>query len=348
MSIEHKTGVLLVNLGTPDHPLPGAVRRYLREFLGDPRVLTLPAPLRWLLLNLVILPTRPRRTAAAYQKIWLAEGSPLRVHSEALTREVSQILGPDVHVELAMRYGQPSIESGLEALERARVSRLIVLPLFPQYASAVTASVAAEVFRCLDRTHDVPPLEILGAFYDEPEFATSWAAIAGPSLRDFGADHVLFSFHGLPEDQIRASDPTGGHCLVGDDCCERPGSCLDRCYRAQCYATANALGAALDLGPSASSTSFQSRLGPRPWIRPFTDEVLPELAQNGVRRLAVFCPSFVADCLETLEEVGIRLRQQWLGLGGEELWLAPCPNGDKRFAEAVAGWISRRLPEPRR
>jgi ferrochelatase len=346
MSREQKTGVLLVNLGTPDNPQPGAVRRYLREFLGDPRVLTLPAPLRWLLLNFVILPIRPRRTAAAYQKIWLPTGSPLRVHSETLTREVAKILGDDAQVELAMRYGTPSIEAGLAALDRARVTRLIVLPLFPQYASAVTASVSAEVFRCLDRVHDVPPLEILGAFYDEPDFATRWAEIAGPALAEFGADHVLFSFHGLPEDQIRASDPTRGHCLVSDDCCARPGSCLDRCYRAQCYATAEALAAALELDASKSSTSFQSRLGPRPWIRPFTDEVLPELASRGVRRLAVFCPSFVADCLETLEEVGIRLREQWIGLGGEELWLAPCPNGDKRFAEAVAGWIRRRLPAP--
>jgi len=348
MAFEHSTGVLLVNLGTPDSPRTGSVRGYLREFLSDPRVLTLPTPLRWFLLNLVILPTRPRVTAAAYQKIWLAEGSPLRVHSEALTREVSQILGSGFRVELAMRYGKPSIESGLAALDQAGVDKVIVLPLFPQYASAVTASVAAEVFRSIDRTGDVPALEIIGAFYDEPDFSSSWAAIAGPALSEFRADHVLFSFHGLPEDQIRSSDPGDGFCLSSPDCCSNPGPSLRRCYRAQCYATARALTSAFKLDPERTSSAFQSRMGPRPWIQPFTDELLPKLAERGIRRLAVFCPSFVADCLETLEEVGIRLRDQWLSLGGEELWLAPCPNGDKRFAEAVAGWISRRAPEPHR
>jgi ferrochelatase len=348
MASENPTGVLLVNLGTPDNPQTSSVRRYLREFLGDPRVMTLPAPLRWLLLNLVILPTRPRVTAAAYQKVWLQEGSPLRVHSETLTREVSRILGADYRVELAMRYASPSIESGLAALEHAGVDKLIVLPLFPQYASAVTASVAAEVFRCIDRRVDTPPLEIVGAFYDEPDFSSSWAAIAGPALAEFRADHVLFSFHGLPEDQIRSSDPAAGHCLSSPDCCSSPGPSLRRCYRAQCYATARALTSALELDVERTSSAFQSRMGPRPWIQPFTDQQLPQLAEQGIRRLAVFCPSFVADCLETLEEVGIRLRDQWLSLGGEELWLAPCPNGDKRFAEAVAGWISRRAPAPRR
>ena len=199
----------------------------------------------------------------------------------------------------------------------------------------------AEIFASLDRTNDFPPLDILGAFYDEPDFSTSWAEIAGPHLETFGADHVLFSFHGLPEDQIRASDPSHGHCLAASDCCETPGPSLRRCYRAQCYATARNLTTALNLG-SNTSVSFQSRLGPRPWIQPFTDQVLPDLANQGVKRLAVFCPSFVSDCLETLEEVGIRLRDQWKELGGEELWLSPCPNGDPRFVEAVAGWIRRR------
>ncbi|HEB91157.1 MAG TPA: ferrochelatase [Deltaproteobacteria bacterium] len=346
MASEAPTGVLLVNLGTPESPRTGAVRRYLREFLGDPRVLTLPGPLRWLLLNGFILPIRPRKAAAAYRKIWLPEGSPLLIHTQALTDGVRRILGDRFRVEAAMRYGEPSIRSGLEKLDAAGVGRLIVLPLFPQYASAVTASVCAEVFRCLDRMGDALPLEILGAFHDEPEFAATWAAVAGPGLAEFRADHVLFSFHGLPEDQIRASDPSGGDCLGSADCCASPGPRLVRCYRAQCHATAKALQRALGLDEKKTSMAFQSRMGPRPWIRPFTDEVLPELHQQGIRRLAVFCPSFVADCLETLEEVGIRLRDQWLSLGGEALWLAPCPNADERFAEAVAGWISRRAPAP--
>lgn len=342
MNSSPSIGVLLVNLGTPSAPETRPVRRYLREFLSDSRVLTLPAPLRWLLLNLVILPTRPAKSAAAYRKIWGPEGSPLLVHSRALAAAVDTELGESFQVELAMRYGEPSIRQGLERLEAAGVGRLIVLPLFPQYASSVTASVSAEVLACLDRAGDFPPLEILGAFHHEPDFLASWAEITGPELAAFGADHVLYSFHGLPEDQIRASDPTRGHCLASANCCEKPGASLRRCYRAQCYATARGLTDSLGLEEPDTSLAFQSRLGPRPWIQPFTDRVLPELAARDVKRLAVFCPSFVADCLETLEEVGIRLRQQWSELGGEALWLAPCPNGDPRFAKAVAGWIRRR------
>jgi ferrochelatase len=337
-----KTGVLLVNLGTPEAPETGPVRRYLRQFLSDPRVLTMPSAARWLLLNLVILPTRPAKSAAAYRKVWLPEGSPLLVHSSELTAGIAQQLGEDFHVELAMRYGNPSIERGLASLEKAAVDRILVLPLFPQYASSVTASVSAEVFACLDRQGDFPPLEIMGAFYNEPEFANSWAALASPGLNEFGADHVLYSFHGLPEDQIRASDPSRGHCLASETCCDQPGPSLRQCYRAQCYATSRSLTSALDLKPESTSVAFQSRLGPRPWIQPFTDKVLPELANQGVKRLAVFCPSFVADCLETLEEIGIRLREQWQELGGEDLWLSPCPNGDPGFAEGVASWIRKR------
>ena len=342
MDSSPSTGVLLVNLGTTSAPETAPVRRFLREFLSDPRVLTLPRPLAWLLLNLVILPTRPAKAAAAYRKIWGPDGSPLLIHSRALADEVAERLGDAFRVELAMRYGQPSIRQGLDRLEAAGVERMLVLPLFPQYASSVTASVSAEIFACLDRGGDFPPLEIMGAFYDEPGFLESWRQIAGPGLETFGADHVLYSFHGLPEDQIRASDPVPGHCLANANCCETPGPSLRRCYRAQCYATARGLSETLGLEALRTSVAFQSRLGPRPWIQPFTDLALPDLADQGVKRLAVFCPSFVADCLETLEEIGIRLRAQWTELGGEALWLAPCPNGDPRFAEEVAGWIRRR------
>jgi ferrochelatase len=342
MASSPSTGVLLVNLGTPTAPETAPVRRYLRQVLGDARVLTLPAPLRWLLLNLVILPTRPAKSAAAYRKIWGPEGSPLLVHSRALASGVCEELGADYQVELAMRYGEPSIQQGLDRLEAAGVERVLVLPLFPQYASSVTASVSAEVFACLDRNGDFPPLEIMGAFYNETGFLESWAQITGPGLADFQADHVLYSFHGLPEDQIRASDPAKGHCLANANCCEAPGPSLRRCYRAQCYATARGLTETLKLDTAKTSVAFQSRLGPRPWIQPFTDIVLPDLAEQGIKRLAVFCPSFVSDCLETLEEIGIRLREQWAELGGEALHLAPCPNGDPRFAAAVAGWIRRR------
>jgi ferrochelatase len=241
-----------------------------------------------------------------------------------------------------MRYGNPSIERGLAQLEAANAERVVVLPLFPQYASSVTASISAEVGRCLDRRGDFPPFEVMGSFYDDPGFIGAWADLSEAALSEFEPDHVLFSFHGLPEDQIRASDPQAGHCLSSAECCALPGSSLRRCYRAQCYRTADALGEALAIDPATRSVAFQSRLGPRPWIQPFTDAVLPELAESGVRRLAVFCPSFVSDCLETLEEIGIRLRKDWEELGGESLWLSPCPNGDPRFSTVVADWIRAR------
>ncbi len=341
-----KLGILLVNLGTPDAPTTSAVRRYLRQFLSDPRVLTIPAPLRWMLLNLVILPIRSPKSAEAYRSVWTEAGSPLLVHSRALAEGVQDALGPEHAVRLAMRYGQPSIAEGLRALQQEGAERFLVLPLFPQYASAVTASVAAEVFACLEGENDIPPVEILGAFYDEPEFAAAWAAVAGPGLADFRPDHTLLSFHGLPESQIRASDPQAGHCLSSPDCCSRPGPSLARCYRAQCFATAQALTRTLGLDPSRTTTSFQSRLGRTPWIGPHTDRILGDLRERGVERLAVLCPAFVSDCLETLEEIGIRLREDWEALGGTALWLAPCPNGDPRFAEAVAGWLRRRVPAP--
>ena len=209
MDADHLTGVLLVNLGTPDAPDTRSVRRYLAEFLGDRRVLTMPAAARWALLHGVILRTRPRKSAEAYRQVWTDAGSPLLVHSRALAAEVANRLGEGYRVELAMRYGSPSIPRGLEALDQAGAERVIVLPLFPQYASAVTASVSAAVMAAYDRGVDFPPLEILGAFYDRAEFAASWAACSAAGLAEFAADHVLFSYHGLPEDQIRAQRPLG-------------------------------------------------------------------------------------------------------------------------------------------
>ena len=329
-------GALLINLGTPDAPHPRDVRRYLREFLSDPRVIDLPTLPRKLLVEGWILPTRPRRTAAAYAKVWSEAGSPLLVHSEALRTAVARELGSEWAVALGMRYGRPSIERGLRALEERGVREVIALPLFPQLSSAATASALAALFSspAAARLHEirtVPP------FYDDPGFVSAWRDVAAPPLAAFGADHVLFSYHGLPERQIRAADRDGAHCLASSECCAQPGRALLTCYRAQCYATTDAIVRALALDPARASTSFQSRLGRTPWIHPFTDFVLPELAASGVRRLAISCPSFVADCLETVEEIGIRAREQWRRLGGEELLRIDCPNAHPTFVDALAG-----------
>ncbi len=240
-----------------------------------------------------------------------------------------------------MRYGEPSLAGALSRLRAVGAERVRVLPLYPQYAATSTGSAFARVAELAAGAWDPPALELMPAFYDDPGFVAAWTEVAGGPLSGFAADHVLFSFHGLPERQIRKSDPTRGHCLARADCCDAPGPALARCYRAQCAATARALAASLELRPPAWSLSFQSRLGRTPWIRPFTDEVLPALAARGAKRLAVLCPSFVADCLETLEEIGIRGRAQWREAGGDELLLVPSLNAHPAWVSALAARLRR-------
>jgi ferrochelatase len=332
-------GLLLVNLGSPDAPTPAAVRRYLAEFLSDPRVLDIPAPQRWLLLHGVILRVRPAKSAAAYRQVWTTDGSPLLVYSRALAAGVAARLGPDWHVELAMRYGQPSIASALDRLAAAGVDELTILPLYPQYAASSTGSSLEEIYRQVAARWVVPSLAVVAPFWNDPGYLDAFAAVGAPVVEQFAPDHVLFSFHGLPERQVKK---TSAVCLTRPDCCDAVGPENRACYRAQAYATARALAARLAL--PAWSTSFQSRLGRTPWIKPWTDEVLPELAAAGHKRLAVFCPAFVADCLETLEEIGIRARAQWRGLGGDELTLVPSLNDHPRWIEAVVDLAVRASP----
>lgn len=342
-----RTGVLLVQLGTPDAPRPREVRRYLREFLSDPRVLSMPALARKLLLELVILPTRPRRSAKAYAKIWTDEGSPLMLHSVALRDGVAAALGGDYVVELAMRYGTPAITDGIEKLGEVDVDRIVVLPLFPQYSAATTASILARVQEETARYWDVRPLTTLGEFHDHPGFVAAWREVAAPILAEAGPDHVLFSYHGLPESQIVESDPSGAHCLATEDCCASICATNRHCYRAQCFATTAALADTLGLDPGTVTTSFQSRLGRTPWIRPYTDEIVETLRERGVERLAVLSPAFVADNLETLEEIGMQLAEQWQALGGRSLTLVPSLNAHPRWVETVADLVrSAVAPSP--
>jgi len=336
-----RTGVLLVNLGTPDSPSTRDVRRYLRQFLSDPLVIDLPALPRWLLLNLVILPFRPRKSAAAYAQIWTEAGSPLKVHGERLRDAVAAALGDAYHVELAMRYREPSIAGAVERAQAAGVDRWVVLPLFPQFSTAATLSASKAVAAAFSQAGISAPVHEIGAFYDDPGFIGAFAAVIRPHIEVFRPDHVLFSYHGLPERQLRAVDPTGAHCLERDDCCDTITDANRHCYRAQCVATTRLLARELGLGPDAHSLSFQSRLGRTPWIQPYTDFVLPELAARGVKRLAIACPAFVADCLETLEEIAIRGRDQWLELGGEELALVPSLNSDPAWVDAIVAIIRR-------
>jgi ferrochelatase len=335
-------GVLLVNLGSPEAPTPRAVRRYLREFLGDPRVLDIPALPRRLLLEGVILPTRPRRSAEAYTQVWTPEGSPLLVYGRALRDALAKRLGAGFVVELAMRYGVPAIAPALERLAAADCRRILVVPLFPQYSSAATGSALEAVYRAAGARWNTPPIDVLDSYYDEPAFVGALAAVAREVPEERRPDHLLLSYHGLPERQIRKSDASGAHCFASNTCCDAVGKANRFCYRAQCVATSRALARALGIPDEDWTIAFQSRLGRNPWIRPYTDEILPFLRERGVRRLAVMCPSFVADCLETIEEIGIRGREQWLELGGEDLVLIPCLNDHPAWVEAVAGWVEGR------
>ena len=334
-----RTGVLLINLGTPDGPQTAPVRRYLREFLSDPLVLDSPAPVRWALLNFVILPFRPRRAAAAYQKIWTAEGSPLLTHGHALRRALGASLGPSYVVDLAMRYGRPSIRGALQRLHAADVARILAVPLFPQYSTAATGSAVACLERELADAPELPPHELLPPCYADPRFVRAWVEVARPELEAFRPDHVLFSYHGLPERQVKATDKTGKHCLQAPGCCAAMGSANRDCYRAQSFATTRAVAAELGLATDAHGTAFQSRLGNIPWIQPYTDEMLKELAGAGRKRLAILCPAFVADCLETLEEIGIRARDSWRELGGEDLLLVPSLNDHPAWVDALARMV---------
>jgi len=342
MSSESRpVGVLLIQLGTPDSKEISDVRSYLREFLSDPRVLDMSAPARALLLNAVILPFRPRRSAEQYEKIWTEAGSPLTMHTEALAREVQGALGDGYRVVYGMRYKNPPLEQAVDSLLAEGCDRIVVLPLFPQYASASTGSALEEALRVIGRRWNVPEVVTIDDFHDDPGFIRAVAEVARPLLQGFGPDHVTLSYHGLPEKQVKKSDSTGQWCLTRDDCCDRMVEANRFCYRAQCFATTRALAEELKLQPGSYSTTFQSRLAGQKWIEPYTDVAVSALRDAGVRRLAVLTPSFTADCLETLEEIGIRLRAQWESLGGEDLLLVPCVNAEPGWVAAVADMVRK-------
>lgn len=331
-------GVLLVNLGTPDAPTTGAVRKYLTEFLSDPRVIDIAAPLRWLLVHGIIAPFRSPKSAAAYRKIWTEQGSPLLVNTKKLGEEVQKRLGTGYAVAIAMRYGAPSIRSALQNLPAQGVDRLRIMPLYPQYASSSGGSTIEEVFRRLGPSWNLPHIEILSSFYDHPGFIRSFAEVGRPALESLKPDHVVFSFHGLPERHILKSDPAGGHCLKSASCCDRMSEDNRFCYRAQCFQTARLIAHALNIATEYYSVSFQSRLGRTPWIKPYTDLLVPELIRSGKKKIAVFCPAFVADCLETLEEIGIRLRNEAAALGAA-LELVPSLNHHPAWVETIASLV---------
>jgi len=338
-----RTGLLLVNLGTPDAPTTPAVRRYLAEFLSDPRVIDMPAPLRWLLLHGIILRTRPKKSAHLYQSVWTEKGSPLLVAGRSLEEKVRAIVddeahrnqAPPVQVALAMRYGNPSLKSALDAFEKAGIDRIVLFPLYPQYAAATTGSTVARVLDLVRDRWVAPAIHVVPPFYDDPLYLDVVAGVAKDALSGFHPDHVLFSYHGIPVSHVQKGDVSGAHCLVKPGCCDVVTSENRLCYRAHAFATTRGLLERMGLAGVATTTTFQSRLGRAEWLRPYTDETLTALAKSGVKKLAVLSPAFVADCLETIEELGVEGKKTFLDGGGLEYRLVPCVNDDDRFARAV-------------
>jgi ferrochelatase len=326
----NKTGYLLINLGTPDSPSVKDVRRYLGEFLMDPYVLDTPWVLRRLIVSGFILPFRPSKSAEAYEKIWSNEGSPLLVKSQELADKLQAEL--EAPVVLSMRYGRPGIEQGIAKLQNQGVQQICVIPLYPQYAdSTVTTSISA-VEKNLPQAMSSA---VLPPFYNSEEHTRAWGKIIRDHLPERW-DHLLFSYHGLPERHLTKADPTGQHCLKRDDCCEMPSPAHATCYRHQVYVTSRKIADYLKLEPGQFSVSFQSRLGRLPWLTPYTDKVLLEMPSKGIKNLAVACPAFVVDNLETLEEIGMQGREAFLKAGGESFCLIPCLNDSEVWVQGLA------------
>lgn len=333
-----KEGVLLINLGTPDDPRPSSVRRYLTQFLNDRRVIDIPAVLRFLLVNVCIIPFRSFRSARLYREIWTKEGSPLLLYGEELKRKVQESLGRDYVVELGMRYQKPSIASALEKLRKERPSVIHVLPLYPQYASSSTGSSLEEVLRIVSRWEVIPSVKIISKFHDHAGFLKSLITVA--SRYDHSQyDHVVFSYHGLPERQIKkASAFYGGNTCVLGACCHTITKDNQYCYRANSFETTRALVQALNIPEGKYTTAFQSRLDNK-WLTPFSDKVIEDLAKRGAKKVLVFSPAFVADCLETVYEIGTEYNEIFTRHGGEKVTLVESLNTDDSWIEAVTQMV---------
>lgn len=331
-----KYGVLLINLGTPKDHSRKQVRKYLKEFLNDKRVVDLPWLIRKILVNFIIIPFRSKNSAEAYQKIWTNEGSPLLVNSFKLLHALSKRFNNELNIELGMRYGTPSIKDALEKLDN--VDNLIVLPLYPQYSSAATGSSIEAVYQALSKKQTQPNLTLLRDFYLYPDFLNAQANLI-KKARINALSHLLFSYHGLPEAHLIK----GGCKSICAPTCSFENNNPSSCYRKQCYKTTQEISQRLNIPSNQYSTSFQSRLGKTPWIKPYTDHTLTKLINEGILHLTIVCPSFTADCLETLEEIEIQAKQQWLSLGGESFQMIPCLNDEPEWIDALENLVRDHL-----
>lgn len=319
-----RAGVLLTNLGSPDAPTPAAVRRYLKEFLSDPRVIEMPRPLWWLILNLVILNVRPKKSAALYESVWTEEGAPLLAHAreqaEKLRFALESRYPGRIEVAMGMRYGNPSIQTALETLHDAGVKRLIVLPLYPQYSATTTASTFDAVSDVLKQWRWLPELRFVTHYHDDDDYIQALAARIEAHWEQYGrAEHLVFSFHGLPKRYLTDGDP----------------------YHCECHKTSRLLAEALRLEDDEWQTTFQSRLGKEEWLRPYTDETLRGLPAKGIKKVDIICPGFSADCLETLEEIAVTNRDEFINAGGEQYRYIPALNASDRHIDMITNLIRR-------
>jgi protoporphyrin/coproporphyrin ferrochelatase len=335
-------GVLLVNLGSPDSTAVGDVRRYLNEFLMDGRVIDTPWLLRRFIVGMILI-DRPKLAAEAYHKIWTPEGSPLIVTSRKVREKLQERV--PVPVELAMRYQNPPIAGALRKLAQQKVNETFLIPLFPHYAMSSYETAVVRVQQVARKVAPGMKIVVQPPYGDAPDYIAALAASAANHL-EAGYDHLLFSFHGLPERHLRKSDPTGSHCLAAPNCCEIASPAHATCYRAQCLKTVAALVKQAGVPAGKFSMSFQSRLGRDPWLKPYTDFELAELPKHGVKKLLVLCPAFVSDCLETLEEIGIRGRETFLSAGGEDFAQIPCLNEHPLWLAALEKMVRRFLGSP--
>ncbi|WP_034060144.1 ferrochelatase [Lacinutrix jangbogonensis] len=330
-------GTLLVNLGSPESPEPKDVKKYLGEFLMDERVIDVPLWARTLLVKGIILNTRPKTSAKAYKKIWWENGSPLIVLSEQLQEKVQEQL--EFPVALAMRYGSMTIKKGLQELVDKGCDEVFLIPLYPQFAMATTETIlvlAEEI-----RSEFFPQLKIesLKPFYNNPDYISVLANSIKEDLKDKEYEHLLFSYHGIPERHIRKSDITKSHCKIDGSCCETASKAHEFCYRHQCKEVTRLVGEYLKLEPDTYSTSFQSRLGFDPWLQPYTDRTIERLGKKGVKTMAIATPAFVSDCLETLEEIAMEGEEIFHEVGGKDFTTIPCLNANEAWVALLAKWI---------
>ncbi|RZJ68417.1 MAG: ferrochelatase [Flavobacterium sp.] len=331
-------GVLLVNLGSPDSPDPKDVKPYLDQFLMDKYVIDVPFLLRALLVRGIILRKRPEDSAHAYQKIWTDEGSPLIVISKRFYEKVKA--QSDVPVALAMRYGKPSIEAGMKELAAQGVTEMLLFPLYPQYAMASTKTI--EVLAEEIRKKQFPTMKIteVPAFYNRPDYIKNLSDLIAKHLESFDYDHLLFSYHGIPERHIRKTDITKSHCKIDGSCCVTPSPAHKFCYRHQCYETTRLVVEQLGLPKDKYSLTFQSRLAGDKWLEPYTDVEINKMPAKGIKKLAVVTPAFVADCLETLEEIAMRANEDFKENGGEDFHAIPCLNENDDWVKTASNWIA--------